>query len=415
MMKRKLLTQMRKEWRSNFWMTVELFVVGLVLCLIFAILNCFGEIHQEPQGADYSDIYLGNIGYIGYNEEAFRPYADDEHSHYTDLQTLMANIRQNPNVETVGTGSNALPYNYSYIGEQIKPTSGNESPHFGNVRQLSPEVITAIRLRGINGETPEELADMVSRGELLFSPAEWGGEDTDIQSLRGHDVIFGSDSSDIRRVGAIINPIRRSDYEPANGVIITKDSGYSPGEVIVRVRDGRGREFLSSLSGDDMEFGNVYVSNLRSLDDDRDECHREISTLQRNIITCAVFLLVSVFLGFLGSFWYRTQHRVPELALRKVNGATNADLMRRFVGEGMILLILAAILMIPAVLLLTKFLGGGDSFTEIYLNGLPMPTRIIRGSFLMSVGSLAVMILAGIWMPARKAMKIEPAIALKEQ
>lgn len=410
-MKRKLLTQMRNEWRSNFWMTLELFVVGLVLCLIFAILNSLGEIHQEPQGADYSDMYLGDIRYIGNDEEAFRPYVDDEHNYYTDLQTLMANIRQNANVEAVGIGRNALPYNYSYIGEQIKPASGNESPYFGNLRQLSPEVITAIRLRGINGETPEALAEMVSRGELLISLAESEGDDTDIQSWRGRDVIFGSDSSDIRRVGAIINPIRRSDYEPARGVIITKEPGYSPGEVIVRVCDGRGREFLSSLSGDDQEFGNVYVSNLRSLDDDRNESHREISTLQRNIITCAVFLLVSVFLGFLGSFWYRTQHRVPELALRKVNGATNADLMRRFIGEGMLLLIFAAILMIPTVLLLIKLLGDG----EIYLNDLLMPSWIIWGSFLMSIGSLAVMILAGIWMPARKAMKIEPAIALKDQ
>lgn len=415
MMKRKLITQMRNEWRSNFWMTVELFVVGLVLWLIFAILNCLGEIHQEPQGADYSDIYLGDIGCIGYDDEAFRPYDDDEHSHFTDLQTLMANIRQNASVEAAGTGSNALPYNYNYNGDEIMPASGSESSYSGNVRWLSPEVITAIRLRGISGETPEELAEMVSRGELLISPTEWGDDDTDIQSWRGRDVIFRRDSSDIRRVGAIINPIRRSDYEPAMGVIITKEPGFSPSQLIVRVREGRGQEFLSSLSGDDLEFGNVYVSNMRSLDDVKDESHRDISTLQRNIITCAVFLLVSVFLGFLGSFWYRTQQRVPELALRKVNGATNADLMRRFIGEGMLLLILAAILMIPAILLLVKLLGGGDSLTEIYLNGVLMPSWVIWGSFLMSAGSLAVMILAGIWMPARKAMKIQPAIALKDQ
>ena len=33
-MKRKLLSQMRNEWRSNVWMTVELVVVGTVLFAI---------------------------------------------------------------------------------------------------------------------------------------------------------------------------------------------------------------------------------------------------------------------------------------------------------------------------------------------------------------------------------------------
>mgnify|MGYP002747073269 CR=1 FL=1 len=415
MMKRKLIMQMRNEWRSNVWMMVEILVVGLVLWVSFAILCGLYVSYHKPVGADYADIYVGSIGKIEEGRDSYAAY-DDNHSYKTDIRMLLANLANNPNVEIAGLGSNALPYSYNFHGSRLKTEINGKTELYNcNVRVMSPEVIKAIRLRGINGETPEQLAGIVAGGGYIISVADYAGEDSNPLSWRGKEASSWRDSTDVHTVGAIVNPIRRTDYEPAFGNLIRYDENDNMSEVIVRVKEGRGDEFIASLSGSNLEFGNVYVSNMMSLDDIREECHRNISTQIRNVATCVVFVLVSVFLGFLGTFRYRTQQRVPEQALRKVCGATNADLFRRLIGEGLLLLVIPAILMVPAGLAASDIVNQSGSQDEIIIGGVYVTTAALWCAFAMSVAALALIIIAGIWMPARKSMRVEPSVALNDQ
>ena len=112
-MKRKLISQMRNEWRSNVWMSVELIVVGVVLFVIFEIFAVLAYIHEPPKGIDFSDIYIGRIGWVDKSSSSFSQYPDSLHNYTTDLEMLKANLSGNPYVESVGTGNNAIPYNYN--------------------------------------------------------------------------------------------------------------------------------------------------------------------------------------------------------------------------------------------------------------------------------------------------------------
>lgn len=415
MMKRKLIMQMRNEWRSNIWMMTELFIVGLVLWLIFTLLNTLTARHQEPEGVDYSDVYVGSLGYIEKESEFFSPY-DENHGYKTDYEMLAANLGSNPYVEIVGRGNNAVPYSYNFMGNAVTSTvNGKKESYLGNCRELSPEAVKAIRMHGLNGETPDELAEIIRRGDIILTGNENPENTTDIRDWRGKDAFFGSDSAQVRNIGAVVNVIRRTDYELSYyGNILSDASGDRASQIIIRVKEGRGQEFMNSLNGNDLEFGNVYVSDLQSLEDRKEICHYDIRVLQRNMMIFSIFVLVSVFLGFLGTFWFRTQQRVPELALRKVNGATDADLFRRIIGEGLLLLVIPVILLLPTGLGLIGFF---DSIRVLRMSvsGTAGENWIIWSAFAMTVCSLAVMIVAGIWMPARKAMKVEPATALKDQ
>ena len=122
----------------------------------------------------------------------------------------------------------------------------------------------------------------------------------------------------------------------------------------------------------------------------------------RNLSACAAFVLIAVFLGFLGSFWYRTQQRIPELALRKVNGATDTDLFRRSISEGLILLCVATPFIVGIAALLS------DLPDDL---GLTLPAWLMWSMIPVTLVLLALMICGGIWLPARKAMKINPAAA----
>lgn len=401
------------EWRSNLWMMVELVVVGLVLWAVFAVLISILSFYQAPKGVDFNNLYTGYIGYINSDADEYKPY-DAEHSYSTDLEMIKAKLKSNPAVETVGTGTNLLPYNYSYHGNNLRAKIDTAmQSYMGNIRKMDEDAIRAIRLTGINGETTDDLAELIRRGDVIISQKEvYWGQVCEPERWRGVDAWYSYDSTQVVHVGAVINPIRRMDFERCSGVIIMPPENMVWG-IVIRVKDGQEARFLETLTGDDLEYGNVYVSDLRSLDSIRSEAHRDIYVVIRNVGVCALFVMISVFLGFLGTFWFRTQQRVPELALRKVNGATNADIFRRLISEGLLLLVIPAVIIIAvntwgAHYLLESDLGGD-------ISGFGIDASILWIAAAASIVVMAVMIVAGIAVPARKAMKIEPAAALSEQ
>lgn len=52
------------------------------------------------------------------------------------------------------------------------------------------------------------------------------------------------------------------------------------------------------------------------------------------------FLLLNIFLGLLGTFWFRTQQRRSEIALHKAHGASDMSIFVRLISEGLLLLLL---------------------------------------------------------------------------
>lgn len=403
---------MRNEWRSNLWMVIELVIVGLVLWVIFGIFAGLAHLYQEPKGIDFNNIYHGNIGYISKDASTYKEYGDSTRSYRTDIDMLLANLRSNPHVESIGIGGNSIPYNYNYAGAQLRCNVGDSLEVYnGFERFMNPDMIRTLRLTGLNGESTEQLAEMITAGKILISTADRMYIPSHPEKWVGKEVCLNGDSTMLFTVGCMINGIRRADYEPVfGGVIISAlpEDRY-PWTIAIRVRPGEGDKFMESLSADDLEFGNVYVSDLKSIELTRESAHRDVTNIIRNLSACALFMLMAVFLGFLGSFWYRTQQRVPELALRKVNGATNADLFRRFIAEGLILLLVATPFIAGLAYLLL------EAFGDLEDAWIPIPEWLILLMIPVTLVVLALMITAGICLPAAKAMKVNPATALKDQ
>lgn len=408
-MKRKLIYQMRNEWRSNVWMTTELVVVGVILSIIFSAFAIMAYTHQSPKGIDFSDIYVGRLGIIPKSASNYRAYPDSLHNADTDLEMLLVNLKSNPFVVNAGVGMNAIPYNYNYNGNSLTDKDTDSFVYYrANFRRMSPDLVRTLRLTGCNGETTEQLAAMIEENKLLISTVEGEFELGDPAEHVGHEVFF-DDSTNIYTVGALVNGIRRVDYEPQDNGVVIKDvpREYFPSEIAVRVSPGKDREFLESLEASLLSYGNVYISNLTHIDKRKASAHLQFDNYMRNLAACAVFLMTAVFLGILGSFWFRTQQRVPELALRKVNGATDRDIFRRFISEGLMLLVLSApfaIALVALILALTE--------AETWL---PAPVWLIWAMVIVTLAILAGMICAGIAFPARKAMNVKPAEALKDQ
>ena len=195
---------------------------------------------------------------------------------------------------------------------------------------------------------------------------------------------------------------------------LSEEGGTPPGnvgEITVRVAPGMEREFtewIDSKMGSYLSVGNVYVNDLEPIENIRAENQRDIREFVQNRIACIVFLMISIFLGLLGTFWFRTQQRVSEIAIRKVNGATSNMIFMRLISEGLLLLTAVTPLALVIDWLLVKY-------DLIQYTFVPLDTWQFVVSAVMAFVLLAIMIMLGVWFPARRAMKVDPARALADE
>lgn len=117
----------------------------------------------------------------------------------------------------------------------------------------------------------------------------------------------------------------------------------------------------------------------------------------------AVALLLAC-LGLYGTISYGINRRIPEIGLRMALGADRPSVLRMILREALFLVILGAIVGIPFA-----YLAGRSVRTMLY--GVPPldPTAYGAGTILL----IAVSAFAAFF-PARKASRIEPAVALNQ-
>ena len=136
------------------------------------------------------------------------------------------------------------------------------------------------------------------------------------------------------------------------------------------------------------------------------ELRNGVKSELQNQIAVMGFLLFNIFLGIIGTFWFRTEQRKGEMGLRIALGSTRFSLKGIMIAEGVLLLTLIAV---PALLICFNL-----HVSEL-TKGFYMDYTIARfaAGFLITYLVMAVMIILGIWYPAHQMARLEPADALR--
>ena len=104
---------------------------------------------------------------------------------------------------------------------------------------------------------------------------------------------------------------------------------------MLRVREGQNDGFIDRLIVDadrQYQVGNLYLLDITPLSDVR-TAYETDSVNELNTQFCIIFfLLLNIFLGIIGTFWFRTQHRRAEIALRMALGSTRWGICGRLIG-----------------------------------------------------------------------------------
>lgn len=410
-MKRKLLKQISNEWRSNLWLAVELLIISSVLWYIMDYVGVFSKLRSESIGLDTDHVYQMSIKSKPEDSPTYEPYTEED-GYWAQYERVVNRLRERPDIESVASGSSSV-FNYNFSGTWLTPVDSlPASATFNSNRTnrfwVNPDYPKVFNMHGVNGETPEQLAAVLEEGKLILT-SNAAGEHMTPSDLLNMRVYLGNDSSIVYTIGAVVEPIKRGEFEPAwHTTMLIPTNNWN--NIYFRVKPETDRDFVRRLleeSGTSLNYGNMYVADVYSFDTIRKDLHHNDYAQVRNMYVCMGFLLLTVFLGILGTFWFRTQQRAKELAIRITAGATRRQLFARLIGEGLLLLVIVTPLALGLDWLIMYY--NFNASTQYWgPDALPLQLKAAAIVF----GCMAVMIIGGILFPALRAMKIEPAVVL---
>jgi predicted permease len=127
------------------------------------------------------------------------------------------------------------------------------------------------------------------------------------------------------------------------------------------------------------------------------------TTLVMSFFAIIAFFLAA--LGLYGILAYSVEQRVREIGVRVALGADKREIFRLIIGAGMRLALAGGAIGVPSALALTRLMGG-------MLSGVTSADPV---TYIAVVGMLVISALLASYLPARRATRVDPIVALRAE
>ena len=348
---------------------------------------------------------------------------DDVRQRRRNMQEqLLARLRALPGVEHVGlvnvhplgTGGFAngqflemtradelqTPEDIQRLGAGVKERQGQ-----AGYRVASEGYFSAMGMRLIRGRLFEESDGQDAPHVAVISDSlaktEWPDQDP-----IGRYIQFGNMDGDRRgfRIVGIVSDVREVSPETVPGPIFY---GYykqrQASRFTIVMRSAAGTALARTVRQIIREADPELPVQVRSAEEalDRALAGRRFSLTLIGVFSAAALVLAT--LGIYGLIAYLVAERTREIGIRLALGAESTDVLRLVLGKGVILALVGSVVGLVSAMGLTRFLEG-------MLFGVT-PTDPVALTVVMGVTLAAV--LAASYVPARRAMRVQPVIAMR--
>ena len=319
---------------------------------------------------------------------------------------LLARLQNLPGVEAVAM-ADFSPLNFTIHSDYVHPDSYVPQPHESmeiNRAIVSPNYFRTMRTPLVTGrEFSEEDGDKSQPVAIVnqeFTDRYWPGQDAVGKRINVYDRWFTI-------VGVARNgKYRRLVYAPEPVIFLPLFQVYR-GLVIIHTR----------VSGDPTAYALVVERTVHELNADLPVF--DVTTLKSSMRLGSIFeriagtfagafgllALILAAVGIYGVIAYTTRQRAHEIAIRIAVGAQRADVFRLVLGQGLLLTLAGLVVGLAASLALTRYL-------KSVLFGVTATDVLTYAAVALL---LCLVSLAACYIPARRATKVDPMVALRHE
>jgi putative ABC transport system permease protein len=322
-------------------------------------------------------------------------------------------IRNLPGVRSVSFASSS-PFMggvYASFGIRGRPGAAHENEVAPGVFTITPDYFEMLGIPLLRGRPFTETYDKGSAGTAIINET-FARQFFPNENPLGKSVILDvnreKDSPREFEVVGVVGDIRRValDGEPGPEIYMPyQQSPWTFGQLMIRTEQNA----LSSA--------NAVRQQIRSLDPDQtvpnsdtleNLIFRSIMPQRFNLVLLGVFAAIGLLLtlvGVYGVMSYHVAENTREIGIRVALGAQRRDILKLIVGQGLALALIGVVVGLAGALGLTRLMDSllfGVTATD------PLTFGIVASLF-------GVVALLACWIPARRAAKVDPMIALRSE
>ncbi len=335
--------------------------------------------------------------------------ADDEKKRNAIYGEMINRLRTFPGVTSVGATSNVLfpseMYKVPFLIEGQSAEPPGQRPFLPN-GEATPDYFHAMGiplLRGrvfTNADTVDKAPSTIIINETM-ARQYWPNEDPIGKRLKFDDPNFKSPWFTI--IG-VVGDVRQEGLEVAAGLMsyVASDGAWGD-DLVIHTRNDP-RTLLSAVRAEvrsadaHLAIGQFGVlSDLLALR----ESQRKFNALLLGSLAFIALLLAAV--GIYGTVSYWVKQRTPEIGIRMALGADQQNIFRLVVTRGMQFVLAGLALGIAGALAATRLIA-----SLLFGVAANDPATFAAIAIL-----LAFVTFAACWIPARRAMRVDPIIALR--
>jgi len=412
------------ERRTNSWVFIGYILTFCVLWFCCNYISSVLRTYEAKPGFDISRVYMIQM--------RKKPGVQKDMDDYGAALTFLDRVKRHPDVEYVAMGK-GFPYGFYMSGGSMYVNDIDSIRHAVNKANVTSDFFDVYRIPLTSGKVFDwqDEGDKNKAVITAFKNDFFGSDPNNpaielvpisqIQTLteqqRYDDIVVDV----IGTTGRIINAHTRSGLHMSTVFLplSRQEASLSQCDIVLRVKQDTRKDFPQKFRKDmeeQLSIGPYFLSLVKPTKEIKEERSKTIIGKMNSAYAVTFFLIINIFLGILGTFWFRAQSRRSEIGLRLAIGSSKSSIRKMFISETLFLLSLASIIGIVICL---------NLFGKDLLNALDIPTINREAwrigweqdviNFALTFGFLAIVSVLAVLYPANQAAKIQPAETLQTE